>query len=189
MHGRLCWPFATAGWSRTCRSIFGYLGLVSGPVDRRETTQALKTPATLAEPPHRAWKRIGLWGHYHGGNQGDECVVRALIQNIRRRCPDAEIIGFSLNPEDARHRHGIEAYPIRVSAERRASAGPETAVSEPGSPGGHLRAFVRRVRPLRTFALWVGRGLETILAVAREPAFLWRSYRRLKGTDLVIVAG
>src|SRR5262249_60605689 len=33
------------------------------------------------------------------------------------------------------------------------------------------------------------RGLETIVAVAREPAFLWRSYRRLKGTDLVIVAG
>jgi polysaccharide pyruvyl transferase WcaK-like protein len=128
-------------------------------------------------------------GFYHGGNQGDECVVTALIQNIRRRCPDAEIVGFSLNPEDTRRRHGIAAYPIRVSAETPAGSGPETAVSEPRTHGGHLRAFVRCVPPLRAFGWWLGGRFETVRAIAREPAFLWRSYRRLQGTDLVILAG
>src|SRR5215510_2119225 len=70
---------------------------------------------------------------------------------------------------------GIEAYPIRVAAETPVRARPQTVAPEPQSPGGYLHAFVRRVPPLRALGRWIGRGLETILAVAREPAFLWRS--------------
>lgn len=55
---------------------------------------------------------VALWGHYNGTNLGDEIVIAALIQNIRERCPDADIIGVSMDPGDTRERHGIPALPM-----------------------------------------------------------------------------
>ena len=58
------------------------------------------------EQNHSAF-RIGIWGHYHGGNLGDEIVVSTLIHHIRDRHPEAEIVGICLDPEDTATRHGI----------------------------------------------------------------------------------
>jgi len=60
------------------------------------------------------FKRIGIWGHYHGKNLGDDIVVATIIQNLRERLPEAEFVGFSLDPEDTCVRHGIPAYSILV---------------------------------------------------------------------------
>jgi polysaccharide pyruvyl transferase WcaK-like protein len=51
--------------------------------------------------------KIGVWGHFHGGNIGDDIVVATLIANIRRRLPGHEIYGFSLSPGDTARRHGV----------------------------------------------------------------------------------
>jgi len=56
--------------------------------------------------------KIGLLGTFGYGNLGDETVQNAVIQNIRMRYPDVDIVGFSLNPADTTKRHGIESYPI-----------------------------------------------------------------------------
>jgi len=40
---------------------------------------------------------IGIIGHVGNQNLGDESIIAAVIQNMRRRYPDAEINGFSLN--------------------------------------------------------------------------------------------
>ncbi len=61
-------------------------------------------------------RKIGVWGHYHAANLGDNLVVTALIQNIRAPCPEAEIIGFSQDTVDTRERHGIPAFPLRWSS-------------------------------------------------------------------------
>jgi polysaccharide pyruvyl transferase WcaK-like protein len=51
------------------------------------------------------------------GNLGNAAILSAMIANIRQRVLDAEIIGITLSPEDTRHRHGIDAFPI-TSASR-----------------------------------------------------------------------
>ena len=53
----------------------------------------------------------------HGGtkNLGDEALFATVVQNTRLRIPDAEIIGFTISPEDTRQRHGIPCFPVRRS--------------------------------------------------------------------------
>jgi hypothetical protein len=58
-------------------------------------------------------KKIGLLHHMSGGNLGDAASFDAVVQNIKRRWPDAAIFGFSMNPEDTRTRHGLPSYPLR----------------------------------------------------------------------------
>ena len=62
-------------------------------------------------------KRIGIVGYYAGNNLGDDTVVAILIHKIREYYPDAEIVGFSLNPVDTARRHGIKAFPIRLQSD------------------------------------------------------------------------
>jgi polysaccharide pyruvyl transferase WcaK-like protein len=60
-----------------------------------------------------AVRRVGIFGHVGNGNLGDEAIVSVVIENIRRRYPSAEILGFTLKPEDTVLRHKIAAFPIR----------------------------------------------------------------------------
>lgn len=133
--------------------------------------------------------RVGVWGHYHGGNQGDDCVVSAIIGNVRARRPDAEILGFSMNPQDTRRRHGVDAYPIRRAARRRVAT-EERQVACGAPSNGEIRAVakrvLKRVAPLYR-ALVTSR--DVVLNVAGEAAFLVESYRNLRGVDALVVAG
>ena len=61
----------------------------------------------------KAGTRIGLLHHMGGGNLGDDGTLDAVLQNIRSRWPDSEIVGLSMNPDDTHKRHGIVSYPIR----------------------------------------------------------------------------
>lgn len=125
---------------------------------------------------------IAVWGHYHGGNLGDELVVATLIEAIRKHVPGASVVGISMAPTDTRARHGIDAYPINPgSAGARPSAPPLTGQG----PGGRVRSLARHVpgaRQARTLAVGVRKAL-------REVPFLWRSYRLLRRVDLVVAAG
>ena len=58
-------------------------------------------------------KKIGLLDHMGAGNLGDDTTQTAVMNNIKRRWPNAEICGFSMNPSDTRLRHGIASYAIR----------------------------------------------------------------------------
>ncbi len=145
----------------------------------------LERAASAQEIRTRELRRIGILGHYHGNNQGDECVVAALAQSIRARCPGAEIAGFSLNPADTRERHQMPAYPLRS---RRDRVAPRRAPVPP-QPHGWLWTRLRRSRWLRRLAHRWLRASRAGRNLLREPAFLWRSYRRLQSFDLLIVAG
>lgn len=143
-------------------------------------------------------RRIGIWGHYCGSNQGDDLVVATLIENIRARIPDAEIVGFCLNPIDTKQRHGIEAFPINAHARNVTQpAAPWSEEPERIEPDSftEIRAFVRRfrllrsaIRSLRKMARMTIDAVKKLSAV-REIPFIWRSYRNLRETDLLIVAG
>jgi polysaccharide pyruvyl transferase WcaK-like protein len=147
----------------------------------------------LSERP----SRIGIWGHYGGANQGDELVVATLIANIRARLPDAEIVGFCVNPADTRQRHGIRAFPLRASARGGQPEKPWSAADLQRTPsqtderctGSGLRAFLKQSRPLVSLVHWLRRKRRTAASICREIASVVSDYRNLRGTDMLIVAG
>jgi polysaccharide pyruvyl transferase WcaK-like protein len=61
----------------------------------------------------QAETKIGLLHHVGGGNLGDDATLEAVAGNIRRRWPKAEIVAFSMNPDDIEARHGIMSHPIQ----------------------------------------------------------------------------
>ena len=142
--------------------------------------------------------KIGVWGHYHGANQGDECVVAALIQNIRRRCPEAEIFGFSQKPSDTRARHGIPSFPIRrPEADGRGSLADGEWREARKTPAagrrewlGSFKSVLRRSWPGLFSLLKAVRGGIRLAGLAmREPVRWWHGWRHLRGIDMLIVAG
>jgi polysaccharide pyruvyl transferase WcaK-like protein len=132
---------------------------------------------------------IAVWGHYHGGNLGDELVVATIIDAIRRRIPGARVVGISMVPSDTRKRHGIDAYRINpgtptVDTEARGARSPMPRWRT-RSAQGRLRAIVRRVAGVRRLRKRVAH----IRRAVRELPFLWSSYKMLRRVDLVVVAG
>lgn len=143
-------------------------------------------------------KRIGVFSHGGTKNLGDEALLAAVIQNVRLRVPNAQVIGFTINPQDTQNRHHITAFPIRQhspapsmndsdSPEPRQSSSSVTGNPMPVRPG--LKAKVKAIPGLRALVQAIRRFLEIATAVLAEPKFLLESYRRLKGVDLLLVAG
>ena len=130
---------------------------------------------------------MAVWGHYHGGNLGDELVVETIVDAVRRRLPGASIVGISMSPADTRERHGIDAYPINPQPPAGSSTAPAARPSGAAAAGSasRLRQLVRRVPGARRARSVPAR----LRAILREPAFLLRSQRLLRGIDLVVVAG
>lgn len=48
-------------------------------------------------------------GYYGEGNLGDEAILAAMLQDLRRHDPAAEITVLSFDPADTSRRHGVEA--------------------------------------------------------------------------------
>ncbi len=56
---------------------------------------------------------IAIFGHYGNKNLGDESITQAMAHQLRKRIPDAKLVGMSINPFDTAYRHNIESFPIR----------------------------------------------------------------------------
>lgn len=138
-------------------------------------------------------RKIGVFNHAGTKNLGDEALLAALVQNVRRRMPDAEIIGFTINPDDTRQRHGIPCFPIRRQPKANIVAqmpsSPNGAISRDTAEVTSLRSRLKSLPGMRPFVLALRRVANTIAAILREPKFLVDSYRRLKGVELLLAAG
>lgn len=128
---------------------------------------------TKGSLPHR----IGIWGHYHGKNLGDEVVVASLIHNIRNRRPYVEFVGISLDPEDTSRRHGISALSMVTGTRYRAG---QRLNREHGAGLSRMVGAFRKtaVHPSSR----TGWGMHSASALIR----IWEALRDL---DMVIVAG
>ncbi len=140
-------------------------------------------------------RKIGVFSHGGTKNLGDEALLAAVIQNIRARIPGANLIGFTINPDDTQHRHGIPAFPIRrlqksspapVVAPVSATVPVSTAV---GPPAAGFKESLKRIPGLAALVRAARALLRTSASVFAEPKFLLDSYRRLKKVELLLVAG
>jgi polysaccharide pyruvyl transferase WcaK-like protein len=137
--------------------------------------------------PVRKFEKIGLLHHIGGGNLGDDATQAALLQNIRRRWPHAQIFGFSMNPEDTLRRHGIPSYAIRRTTWALGyTAAVENEVTFKSKTKGLLSQcppFLKLIKLVNTVAV------RTPRALLREAAFLRHSFQTLKSFDLLIING
>jgi len=124
--------------------------------------------------------RIGLLDHMGYGNLGDAATQDVAIANIRKRLPDAQLIGFSLVPSDTTMRHGIPCHPIRWWYPTPAKTGNSSADSN------HEKSGLKSV--LKSIPLVHG-SVKTILDLGRDILFWARSYRAVRGLDVLIISG
>src|SRR6516225_5358339 len=72
--------------------------------------------------------RISFYGNFGAGNLGNECTLQAVIEQILRCWPDAQLLCFCASPQDVRTRHNIAAFPSdavdKTAAEGSGSHGP-----------------------------------------------------------------
>jgi polysaccharide pyruvyl transferase WcaK-like protein len=144
-------------------------------------------------------RKIGVFSHGGTKNLGDEALLAAVVQNVRLRVPGAEVIGFTINPEDTRARHGIPCFPIRRTGKSTLSQSPaspspssETSSSKTvGNPGvtEKIKDAARAIPGLRSLIQGLRNFGQGLLTVLHEPKFLLDSYGRLKGVELLLVAG
>jgi polysaccharide pyruvyl transferase WcaK-like protein len=60
-------------------------------------------------------QRIALFGHFGAGNLGNEATLRAMMYNLRKHVPSAEISCVCSGPENTASEYNISAAPIRAS--------------------------------------------------------------------------
>lgn len=136
--------------------------------------------------------RVGVFGHYGRHNLGDESLTAAVIANIRRLVPGAKFVGFSLDPEDTKARHGIPAIGIR----RHVTHLPDTTRPLPNGrtrigevPGRRFFAACKRFFPFRRALRAVGRLPQMIFAIVAEVSFFGSMWQALGGVDILVIAG
>lgn len=159
---------------------------------------------------------IGVFGHYGNRNLGDESIISATFEQIKKRFPEAEINCFSLRPDDTAGRHGVPAYRIRyidnghdnlvlpgqqaesatlpwnVYAQQRRDAEIEAQNPKNGSDVQNVRGLKERLKAMPV----IGRAVRFAIRVlhksqdlVNELGFLVSSYRYLKKFDLLIITG
>jgi|SRR5208337_4121443 len=59
-------------------------------------------------------QRIALFGNFGTGNLGNEATLQAMLYNLRRYLPNAELSCICMRPENTASEHNISAVPIRA---------------------------------------------------------------------------
>jgi polysaccharide pyruvyl transferase WcaK-like protein len=109
-----------------------------------------------------ARRKIVLFGVFGVGNLGNECTLTAMIYNIRRHLPDAEISCICSGPEEIESSYGISAVPIR-----------ETPFKvRPRENSGAIR-LLRRV----------------FIGIPSELYRWYKAAKTLKGSDMLVMTG
>jgi len=129
--------------------------------------------------------KIAVVANAGNTNLGDEAVLVSTLHALRIRVPDADIRVYTVNPRDTAERHGVDVAPLRSGNRTRA----QRPGQQPGARSDSLRAVVRQI-PVVSPVLRAGvRFLHHAKRTAREPGFIVRSWRRLRGSDLLLIAG
>lgn len=121
--------------------------------------------------------RVAILHHVGSGNIGDEASVEAVVQSIRARWPDAEIVAISMDPLETAASLGVPAFPLR---------------SHTWAADKHCGESLP-ARRRNAIARWLGSSANPLVriprALLREIAFLVRSWKTIQSIDHLVVAG
>ena len=159
-----------------------------GPVDPHRSGQ--ESCATLVRALRQS-SRIGLLGHCGTGNLGDDATVASVLQEIRCRWPEAQLVGLSMDPEDSARRHGIPCFPMRQSVfpfEREWSSASHPVNRRKSAY--KLKAALKKSGPLfRVARAIISATIVRPAQLIRETIFLSRSLLLVCELDLIVICG
>ena len=142
--------------------------------------------------------RVAVVAHVGTTNLGDEAILSSALQALRTRLAEPSIRVYSPNPPETTQRHGVEAVALRsqvigtarkAQATGRDPAAPAAGAAHKRTLTQSLRATVRRIPLLAPLLRAAIRCMQGVVAVGRESVFIVRSWRRLRGTDMLLIAG
>lgn len=138
------------------------------------------------------YRNIGILDHMGHGNLGDAATQDAILQNLKRRCPNVRIVGFSLNPTDTQQRHNIPSFAIRRDSKNPPAQPAGTTV--PARLSSDLTDRIKRLvmghrRLYRLLSIAKALGLALPKALFEELLFLLESFRIIRTLDLLIFSG
>ena len=141
---------------------------------------------------------VGVFGHYGNENLGDEAIITAVLQNLKKLWPDVEARCFSIIPEDSAQRHQVASFPIRWRSAPSTKARVDSASSGVSEQAAHTSSEVEKTSlkdalkkvPVMGLAIRVlGRLRSATQQTLQEIAFLRESYRAVKALDLLMITG
>ena len=128
-------------------------------------------------------RRIGLLSPT-SGNLGNATMQAAMIANIRKRIVGIEFLGITLNPDETRRRHGIEAFPL--AGVSRADYGLFISASSKAGRRflklGRIRRWLKKIPVL-------GSILRAIRTCSMELGHIVAAARVVRKLDRVIIPG
>lgn len=110
---------------------------------------------------------ITFFGNFGTQNLGNECTLRAIIENTRHYLPDAHLNCVCPEPRDTSLRHGIPAF----------------LMSYRYDPAFTAKASMRRSNPLIRFLRRV------LIRIPLEFLECIKAFRLLKGTNMLVMTG
>jgi polysaccharide pyruvyl transferase WcaK-like protein len=105
--------------------------------------------------------KITFFGHFGTENFGNEATLQAIHFNLRLLMPEAEFTCICAFPANASATHGIAAFPINPPV---------------------IAAWVPKTRAARLIR-------KVVIGIPNELYRWWDTFRKLKGTDALIVPG
>src|SRR5215813_4126161 len=115
-------------------------------------------------------RKIAFYGLFGHQNWGNECTLQAILFNVRRYLPDAEVRCFCTGPDDTFLRHNVSAFPISSRYASRYAKGHPKVARRQNHP---------LVRLLRKVAI----------RIPTEVLDWLKAYKYLRGFDMLVVPG
>src|SRR5215813_2584532 len=111
-------------------------------------------------------RKIAFYGLFGQQNWGNECTLQAILFNVRRYLPDAELRCFCTGPDDTFLRHNIAAFPVS----NRYAKGYRKVMRNQNHP---LMRLLRKVA----------------IRIPMKVLDWFKAYRSLRGFDMLVVPG
>ena len=110
-------------------------------------------------------RTITFFGNFGTQNLGNEYTLKAILENLRKRLPDARFNCVCPDPEDAAARYGIPAVLMSYRYSR--------SFKSAGARSGRLVRMLRRL----------------LIRLPLELIECWKAFRALSGTRLLVMTG
>ena len=167
-------------------------------IRKRVDMSTLKCKGSLqfkGKDPLNAYK-IALLTPYTGGNLGDAAIQEAVITNIKRRYPDADIYLITLCPEVTAKLHGVQSFPITSWAITDYSLGLSSRSrhdNDADIPPTVKYDLLSRVKAATKWCSLLYSVLmhvyKSLAIVCKEILHIARAYKFIKGVSLLLISG
>lgn len=137
--------------------------------------------------------KIGLLTPYDGRNLGDGAIQAAVIENIKRRQPEAVITGFSIDPENTEKIHGIPYLRHSTGSRRRQPLGKiaanDIAIRESSTSPVQEKGLKSLLTSIPILYPILRKVKSLLTSLLKEIGHVSESYKALKKIDILVASG